>query len=140
MSSRLHFYAPIIGSQPSTSTSGAISPVKGTAVVPANLTAAGQTVGLDVSELVELTIGIVVGAPGGTTPSLAFFLEWSPDDGGTWLLLNAPAAITAAGSVTLQAGAGVTAIGPFGYMVRLRWTVTGTAGPTFPVSAWLFGK
>jgi hypothetical protein len=133
---KLNCYTPIVGTQ-TPNANGQVS--SDSATVPANLAVNGQTNPIGVEDFNEIVVGINIGAPSGTTPSATFVLEWTPDKGTTWFPVATSAAQTAAGIVTIAAGLG-SANGPFGYFVRLRWTITGTAGPTFPVTAWLFGK
>lgn len=133
---KLVCYTPIVGTQTPNNT-GVVS--SDSASVPVALAAAGQTAPIGVEDFSEIIIAILLGAPGGTTPGIIFTLEWTPDKGTTWFTVGATVSQTAAGNVTIFAGLG-SVNGPFGYMVRLRWALTGTAGPTFPTTAWLIGK
>jgi hypothetical protein len=81
----------------------------------------------------------------GTTPSMTVRLQWSPDNGTTWLDMDTTnlqtASITATGNFTLSVGPSlpVTAnrsanqIAP--RLMRLAWTITGTT-PSFTFVSW----
>ena len=105
---------------------------------PTVLTATGQSMTIDVDEYTEGLLFVSTTAVSGTTPSLTFALQTSPD-GVLWAPIGpAIVAITAAGTVALPFGA-TTAGGPFGYHMRLAFTLTGTT-PSFTIAAWFIGK
>lgn len=103
----------------------------------------GATGGLiDVSSVSNgLLVVNVANAPTGTGPGLAVFFDVR-DAYGNWYLTSNATAIS--GAVLSFAGtvAGNISTGyNLTYSGRIRWTVTGTAGPTFTgVSFSLFGR
>ena len=96
----------------------------------------------------SLWVWINVTAVSGTTPSATFRLQWSPDNGTTWVDWDTTnlqtTAITAAGTATLKVGLGLPVTANASKndsvpaRVRLAWTITGTT-PSFTFSTWFTG-
>jgi hypothetical protein len=102
-----------------------------------------QTSGyIDVSSVSNgLLVVTVANAPTGTNPALAVFFDVVDAYGNWWLTSNATAisgaALQFAGTVAGNISTGYNLT----YSGRIRWTITGTASPTFTgVSFSLFGR
>ncbi len=80
-----------------------------------------------------LAVDVNVTAVGGTSPTLALFLERQGADG-IWYSIWAPAAVTAAGAVSTSVGPGCATPASLTGMLRLRWQLGGTT-PSFTFSA-----
>lgn len=95
-----------------------------------------------------LAVWINVTAVSGTTPSATFRLQWSPDNGTTWVDWDTTnlqtTAITAAGTATLRVGAGLATTANASRndfiprYVRVAYTISGTT-PSFTFSTWFTG-
>jgi hypothetical protein len=95
-----------------------------------------------------LYITAIATAVSGTTPSMTAKLQWSPDNGTTWLDLDATnaitAALTAAGNATFVAGPGVVVAANASAnkflprLLRVAVTITGTT-PSFTMALWANG-
>ena len=92
-----------------------------------------------------LSVWVNVTAVTGTTPSCVFKLQWSPDNGTTWIDWDTTnlqsSAVTATGTVLLKVGqaqanaANSTKQDHIPRQVRLAWTITGTT-PSFTFASW----
>ena len=93
----------------------------------------------------NLTVWINVTAVSGTTPTCVFKLQWSPDNGTTWIDWDTTnlqtTSITAVTTATLRVGVNATTAANAGKQdflprqVRLVWTITGTT-PSFTFASW----
>lgn len=101
------------------------------------LTASGSVNLPGGEEFGELLVCVNVASVAGTTPSVQFFIETSPDSGVTWFPVAQSASITAAGLSTIAIGGGNGS--PFGYTLRLRYAVAGTT-PSIAATVWALGK
>lgn len=81
-----------------------------------------------------ISVGVVVGAVSGTTPSATFEIQWS-HDGQNWGSADGTADTFTAVTGTKNVAKNVTVKGP---LMRLAWTVSGTS-PSFTVSAYATG-
>lgn len=106
-------------------------------VTPAVITASGVSASIDTDEFGEGLLFIATSAVSGTTPSVSYQLQTSPD-GVTWANVGAAVVASAIGNSATPFGA-MTPGGAFGYLVRVAYTVTGTT-PSFTVAAWFLGK
>lgn len=101
----------------------------------------GKTGVIDVSSVANGLLVVSVAGVSGTTPGLAVFFDVQ-DAFGNWALVSNATAISGAvlnstGTVYGQISNGYTLT----YNGRIRWTVTGTASPTFSgVTFSLFGR
>ena len=107
-------------------------------IVSAANTASGSTADLAVGRLAALGVDVNVTAVSGSSPSISFVLERKGSDG-IYYPLASPAALTAAGQISLSVGRGLTTAAALGTAVRLRWVITGTT-PSFTFSASIVGK
>jgi hypothetical protein len=81
----------------------------------------------------------------GTTPTLTVRVQWSPDNGATWLDMDTTnlqtASITGTSNATLRIGVGLTTAANAALntaaprLMRLAWTVGGTT-PSFTFATW----
>jgi hypothetical protein len=86
-----------------------------------------------------------VTAVSGTTPTMTARLQWSPDNGTTWLDMDTTnlqtVSITATGNFTLHVGRGLPVTAnrsanlPAPRLMRLAWTIGGTT-PSFTFTSW----
>ena len=107
-------------------------------VASAAYTASGSTGDLAVGRLTMLADDVNVTAASGSSPSCAFVLERKGADG-IYYPLAAPAALSAAGQISLSVGEGLTTAAALGSTVRLRWAITGGT-PSFTFSVSVVGK
>jgi len=103
-------------------------------------TTSGNSGNLDVGGFNEFLILINVSAASGTTPTLNFFVDSSPDQGTSWVQIASGAQLTGVSTQNIPLGAGSSATPAlFGEMIRLRWTIAGTT-PSFTFNASGIGK
>lgn len=98
---------------------------------------------IDLREVLDVTLSVNVGVPTGTTPGLVVGLDLL-DACGNWIPQAIKTAqITATGLTVVYGGlhsAGATMV-VLTAQGRISWTLTGTAGPTFPgVAISLIGR
>lgn len=103
------------------------------------IAAGGQTDDLNVADIDALILDVNATAVAGTTPALNIFLEEKRKDGIYYLIDTVPP-ITVAGVTRRDIGPGRPQNADFGDIVRLRWTITGTVGPTVTASINLVGE
>lgn len=92
-----------------------------------------------------LSVWVNVTAVSGTTPSCTFRLQWSPDNGTTWIDWDTTnlqsTAVTGVATVLLKVGqaqvnaANATKQDHIPRQVRLAWTISGTT-PSFTFASW----
>lgn len=104
-------------------------------VASAAQTANGSTVvnGYAAADTVEAELNVT--AVSGTNPTLDVVIETSIDGGTTWAQVIAFTQKVAAGSQLMALPAGT-----YGDQIRARWTIGGTAVPTFTFSVSAFAK
>jgi hypothetical protein len=98
-----------------------------TAVASAARTASGQSAGLTLpASASDLVLDVNVTAVSGTTPTMTLEVQWSPDNGTTWVSSDPADTFTA---ITASTRVSKT-VKRKGDQYRIKWTIGGTT-PSF---------
>lgn len=99
----------------------------------------GNTADLSVGQYIELAIDVNLTANQGTAPTIQFFLDRKGADGIYYPAWQSSSQTTT-GQVSTSVGAGCATNQAFGTIVRLRWTIGGSATPGWTFSYSIIGK
>lgn len=99
----------------------------------------GNSADLNVSALRELAVDANVTALTGTNPTVQFFVDRKGADG-VYYQIWSSSSVNAVGTVSDSIGPGMNKNQSLGSMVRFRWVIGGTGGPTVTFSVSLIAK
>jgi hypothetical protein len=105
----------------------------------ASQTTSGNSADLTVGSYAELTVDCNITAVSGTLPTVQFFLDRKGSDTIYYPVWQSVTVISA-GQVSTSIGAGMSIAQGFGNIVRLRWVIGGSGGPSVTFSASIVGK